>query len=81
MSTLPEINRCRCGCNTPLPVIQGKRRILCEKFFASLPADIRADITSPASDVPTRRAAIRRALDLADRHAGSRAVDQLSLPL
>ena len=67
MSTLPRVNQCPCGCAQPLPVIGGKRRIVCDAFFRSVPLDVRQSLSLPAG-VDSRRVAVRTILELARKH-------------
>lgn len=61
----PKSYHCPCGCGTVLAVGQtGKRPVMCKAAWASLPATIRRDITSPSLLPEYKRTAFRRAFDL-----------------
>ena len=74
----PERNQCPCGCATPLPVIGGKRRIVCEAFMKTVPMEVRQGLYQPAG-VDSRRVAVRTILQLAAKHKA--AAKQLTFKL
>lgn len=73
---------CPCGCGRPLPMISGKRRLVCDAFWRDLPVAVKSDFTSPASDPIRRRIALRTILKQAEQMKASRVAnngEQLSL--
>ena len=78
MSAIPRINQCPCGCANPLPVIGGKRRIVCEPFFRTVPMEVRQGLLQPAG-VDARRVAVRTILEMAKKHKAS--LQQLTFKL
>lgn len=61
-----------------LPVIGGKRRIVCEAFMKTVPMEVRQGLYQPAG-VDSRRVAVRTILQLAAKHKA--AAQQLTFKL
>jgi hypothetical protein len=74
-----DVRRCPCGCGTPLPLIQGKRRLVCKTIWASIPEAVLSKLDKEGNDMETRREAARFIFSQAKRVAAAREVSKQQL--